>query len=142
MLSGEFQQFSVGHLITQLIWCFQQLLCYLQQQPQRFNKLLSFSVIFNFVFDQCAGLVALFSLCALSDSCACILSVRRVCVVNGHCLAVIHLCSSYLDCQVVSTRANNLPRLSRPFASPKQQREKQKPRVNILPKFSSLQKIQ
>lgn len=67
------------------------------------------------MFDQCAGLVALFSLCGPSDSCACILSLRRVCVVNGHCLAVIHLCSLYLDCRVMSTRANNLPRLSRPF---------------------------
>lgn len=41
------------------------------------------------------------------DSCACIwlCSVR---VANGHCLAVIQLCSFYLDCQVRSKRAYDL----------------------------------
>lgn len=71
----------------------------------RFNKLLSLSVIFNFVFDQLAGLVVLFSrysLTAVNAYCLC-----AACVVRGHCLTVIQLCSLYLDCQVMSVRADD-----------------------------------
>lgn len=74
-----------------------------------------------------------------SNSCACIFSLCRVCVVNGHCLAVIQLCSLYLDCQDMSTRAYNLPLIFHPFASLKWQWE-QKPSAEILVNFSSLQR--
>lgn len=119
------------------LYCFQQL-CYLLPQPQRFNKLLSFSVIFNFVFDQCAGLVALFSLCCLTAVHAFCLCAVFVLLMG---IAVIQLCSLYLNCQVMSKRAYNLPPLSHPFASMKWQRE-QEPSAHVLVKFSSLQKIQ
>lgn len=55
--------------------------------------------------------MALSSLCGLTAVHAfCLCAV--LCVVNGHCLSVIQLCSLYLDCQVMSKRAYNLPPLS------------------------------
>lgn len=60
---------------------------------QRFNKLLSFPVIFNFVFDQCAGLVALFSLCGLTAVHA--YCLRAVCVLL---MGIVSLSFSCVAC--------------------------------------------